>query len=97
MVLIDRLRAAVGELLPTQRCAGHEYPLVASGARQFALYWRTLAWDHAPGALVLSEAGGTVTHLDGTAYRPAHPRQGLLLSGNAHIAKTLLKTLNADG
>jgi fructose-1,6-bisphosphatase/inositol monophosphatase family enzyme len=88
--LVDVLQAAVGELMPTKRCAGHEYPLVATGVRQFALYWRTLVWDHAPGALILVEAGGTVTHLDGSAYHPAFTREGLLLASSTQIAAKLL-------
>ena len=91
--LVERLRGAIGQVHPTARCAGHEYPLVASGGHHFALYWRTLAWDHAPGALVLTEAGGAVTHLDGSAYSPAHPRAGLLLAHNPLISKALLSVL----
>lgn len=88
--LVDGIREAAGEVVPTARCAGHEYPLVATGGRHFALYWRTLAWDHAPGALFLTEAGGTVTHLDGAPYRPAMPRPGLLLAHNGLISNALL-------
>jgi hypothetical protein len=47
------------------------YPLVATGSREFAPYWRTLVWDQAPGALLLGEAGGTMTYLDGAPYRAA--------------------------
>ena len=75
---------------PTARCAGHEYPLVATGARHFALYWRTLVWDHAPGALLLTEVGGSVTHLDGAPYQPTRSRTGLLLAHNPLISKALL-------
>ena len=95
--MIDRLRAAVGETVPTLRCAGHEYPLVAIGGHDFALYWRTLAWDHAPGALLLTEAGGAVTHLDGSAYQPARPRQGLLLTHNPLISKELIAVIREQG
>ena len=94
--LVDRLRGAVGAAHPTARCAGHEYPLVASGARHFALYWRTLAWDHAPGALLLTEAGGAATHLDGAPYRPVRPRSGLLLAHNPFISSALLAVIG-DG
>ncbi|MDH7971799.1 inositol monophosphatase [Sphingomonas sp. AR_OL41] len=55
---IARLTGMVGEAVETRRCAGDEYPLVVTGARHFALYWRTLVWDHAPGVLFLQEAGG---------------------------------------
>lgn len=88
--LIGTLRSAVAVLDPTARCAGHEYPLIATGSRHFALYWRTLVWDHAPGALLLTEAGGSVTHLDGIPYSPAIPRAGLLLAHNPTIARALL-------
>ena len=91
--LVDRLRSAVGQTCPTARCAGHEYPLVASGTRHFALYWRTLVWDHAPGALLLTEAGGSVTHLDGAPYHPSRARTGLLLTHNPLISKVLLSSI----
>jgi fructose-1,6-bisphosphatase/inositol monophosphatase family enzyme len=88
--LVDGIRAAVGSTVPSARCAGHEYPLVATGARQFALYWRTLVWDHAPGALLLTEAGGSVTCLDGTPYDPCRSKPGLLLAYNPAIARELI-------
>jgi fructose-1,6-bisphosphatase/inositol monophosphatase family enzyme len=71
--------------VPTQRCAGHEYPQVAAGERDFALYWRCLPWDHAPGILFLEEAGGGARHLDGSFYSAVRPRSGLLLSSNEAI------------
>ena len=40
--------------------AGVTYPLAAAGELAYALYWRTLPWDHAPGALLAEEAGLTV-------------------------------------
>lgn len=81
--MADRIAALtdhVAEVIPTARCAGHEYPLVATAACDFALYWRTLAWDHAPGVLFLEEAGGVAAHLDGTPYHPARPGGGLLIA-----------------
>ena len=41
-----------------------------AGKQQFALFWRTLPWDHAPGVLLLREAGGVVRRLDGGAVPP---------------------------
>lgn len=83
--------AAVAGAIPTERCAGHEYPVVAQGVRDFAIYWRTLAWDHAPGALLLTEAGGRVCHWDGAAYDPAAARPGLLLAHHPDIAERFLE------
>ncbi|KQW05963.1 hypothetical protein ASC66_11510 [Leifsonia sp. Root4] len=57
-----------------------EYPSIAAGERDFMLYWRTLTWDHAPGVLLLAEAGGVAAHLDGAAYAPTAQRDGLLVA-----------------
>jgi len=53
-----------------QRCAGKEYLAVASGAAHFALYRRPFPWDHAPGELLVREAGAFAQRLDRTAYTP---------------------------
>lgn len=58
--------------------AGHEYPALIRRDMDFMLYYRTLPWDHAPGMLLLSEAGGYGARLDGSAYRPGDGRKGLL-------------------
>ncbi|WP_431470575.1 inositol monophosphatase family protein [Sphingosinithalassobacter sp. LHW66-3] len=83
---VAALTAGVAEIVPTLRCAGHEYPLVALGERDFALYWRTLVWDHAAGALLLEEAGGVVERLDGTTYRPGSTETGILLARSRAVA-----------
>ena len=93
--MVDVLSRSIGRADPTARCAGHEYPLVATGARDFILYWRTLVWDHAPGVLLLTEAGGRAIHLDGAHYDPTITRSGLLLAHDAAVADTLLALLRA--
>ena len=95
--VVEALRANSAEVVPTARCAGFEYPLVAAGERDFALYWRTLAWDHAPGALFLEEAGGRVRHLDGAPYRPTAPRPGLLLARDPEISERFLELIARSG
>lgn len=92
---VDSILASVGHVHPTERCAGHEYPLVATGVRDFILYWRTRVWDHAPGALLLTEAGGCAIYLDGDHYNPALARSGLLLTHDATVAETLLALTRA--
>jgi fructose-1,6-bisphosphatase/inositol monophosphatase family enzyme len=77
---VAALAARVADAMPTRRCAGDEYPLVASGARHFALYWRTLVWDHAPGVLFLREAGGVAARLDGRPYAIADASEAILLA-----------------
>ena len=87
--LDDRTRAAVnaaahrfGDLTPGTTCAGIEYPLIAEGIQDFLLFWRTLPWDHAAGALLETEAGGVARRLDGSDYTPTRPGEGLLVSGD---------------
>lgn len=94
------LRAAVeprlvqlGEALPGLYCAGAEYPAIVSGQHDFALFWRTLPWDHAPGALVLTEAGGAARRLDDSAYRPGAVGTGLLVARTPDIWQMARRTL----
>lgn len=61
--------------------AGIEYPRITTGSLDFALFWRTLPWDHAPGTLLVTEAGGLAAHLDGQRYRPGRSQEGLLVAG----------------
>ena len=76
------------------KCAGFDYPAIANGSMDFALYWRTLPWDHAPGVLFLQEAGGHATRLDGSAYRVSdHARPGLLVARNKETWSKVKSTL----
>ena len=50
-------------------CAAEQYPRLALGVNDVALFSRTLAWDHAAGALWLNEAGGRAARFDGMPYR----------------------------
>ena len=70
-------RSWIGRALGTLRaldltwvCCGVDYPHLAEGAADYALYWRPKPWDHAPGSLLLCEAGGHVGTFDGRPYRP---------------------------
>ncbi|GAA2135038.1 inositol monophosphatase [Kitasatospora kazusensis] len=73
-----------GHLSEGLRAAGIEYPQIADGDQDFILYWRTLPWDHSPGSLLVTEAGGTSARLDGTPYHPEPPggRDGLLVASD---------------
>ena len=89
----ERVEHGIGEALPTLRCAGAEYPMVALGERHFALYWRTLAWDHAAGVLLLNEAGGVAERPDGSRYRPTEPGTGMLVAQNRDVAEQVRAVL----
>jgi fructose-1,6-bisphosphatase/inositol monophosphatase family enzyme len=64
--------------LPGSKCAGTDYPALAEGRQDFNLYWRLFPWDHAAGALFLSEAGGCVRYFDGSPYCVGRRTSGLI-------------------
>ncbi|TDB75902.1 inositol monophosphatase family protein [Micromonospora sp. KC723] len=74
--------ARLGELLPGQHCAGREYLDLLTGDHRFVLFWRTLPWDHAPGVLLVREAGGVARRFDGADYHPGDDRPGLLVAAD---------------
>jgi fructose-1,6-bisphosphatase/inositol monophosphatase family enzyme len=55
-------------------CCGVDYPHLIEGDTDFVLYGRRpQPWDHAPGTLLLTEAGGHAGTHDGRPYRPGDP------------------------
>ncbi|MEP2828091.1 inositol monophosphatase family protein [Parvibaculum sp.] len=52
-------------------CSAVDYTNVARGLHDFVTYHRMLPWDHAPGTLILREAGGVVRNIQtGEDYAP---------------------------
>ena len=70
-------------------CAAFDYRQLALGAYQFQFYYRTLPWDHAPGALIVTEAGGVARRYDGSAYRPTSDGTGLITACDAQTWSTV--------
>jgi fructose-1,6-bisphosphatase/inositol monophosphatase family enzyme len=66
-------------------CAAVEYARLMRGEKEFVVYFRLLPWDHAPGGLLLTEAGGAARRLDGVTYGPTDASQPLLLTRHASI------------
>jgi len=70
--------------LPAMRlswvCCGVDYPRLIEGAADYIVYSRSNPWDHAPGSLLVTEAGGTVGHPDGSPYGPRSLRPGLVVA-----------------
>lgn len=77
--------ASTFDLVPIPRCAAEHYPRVAFGENDIALFQRTLPWDHAAGALFLTEAGGRAARWDGCEYRFGDGRSGLLIATSAEL------------
>jgi fructose-1,6-bisphosphatase/inositol monophosphatase family enzyme len=80
-------------LADVPHCAGEQYPRVMTGQNDVALFWRAMPWDHAPGALILEEAGGRVARLDGTPYRVGDDRTGILIAASPRLWDETAKLL----
>ena len=73
------LRAAGGTR--AGRCSAWAYLDTARGAADFVLQYRMTVWDHAPGVLLVEEAGGAARMLPGGApYRPVAQADAPVLS-----------------
>lgn len=77
-------------------CAAEQYPRLALGVNDVSIFERTLAWDHAAGALWLNEAGGKVARYDGSEYRVDEwQRKGLIGASSPRRWDELAARLNA--
>lgn len=70
------------DVVPVPRCAAASYPRLVFGEDDMALFQRILPWDHAAGALFVTEAGGLVTHWDGSPYRVGGRGAGVLAAAS---------------
>lgn len=78
------------------RCCGQEYRLAAAGKCHFLAYGRLMPWDHAPGTLLMREAGAHVATIDGAPYRPWPIGTGLLCAPDRDSWNTLREALFAE-
>jgi fructose-1,6-bisphosphatase/inositol monophosphatase family enzyme len=69
-------------LHPMPRCAAEQYPRLVLGVDDAAIFRRSLPWDHAAGALFLTEAGGVVRQLNGSPYRIGDPRDVMIAAAS---------------
>ena len=79
---VDANAGRFAALTSGRMAAAVEYPLIAEGREDFALFGPTLPWDHAPGVLLVEEAGGVARRPDGTPYRPAETAGNLLVAAD---------------
>jgi fructose-1,6-bisphosphatase/inositol monophosphatase family enzyme len=76
-------------------CAAEQYPRLALGVNDVSIFERTLAWDHAAGALWLNEAGGKVARFDGSPYRVDEwQRRGLIGAASPALWEPIAKRLS---
>ncbi len=74
------------EAHPSTGSAATEYSAILRGDKDFVIYYRLLPWDHAPGTLAITEAGGVAIHLSGEAYTPLSPNQVTIIAATAELA-----------
>ncbi|MCT2558229.1 inositol monophosphatase [Tsuneonella sp. YG55] len=78
-------------------CAAEQYPLVAIGGHDIAIYERTLPWDHAAGCLFLNEAGGVCARQDGSPYRVDSHRKGMIAAATPALWDRFVARLEGSG
>ena len=59
-------------------CSGHEYVQLVMDDKHFTINYRTFPWDHLPGSLIHSEAGGYQASFYGDKYNPTKITRGLV-------------------
>src|SRR5688572_19295601 len=69
--------------------AATEYSAIIRGEKDFVIYYRLLPWDHAPGALAITEAGGAAIHLTGDPYSPLSPNQITIFAATTALAERI--------
>jgi fructose-1,6-bisphosphatase/inositol monophosphatase family enzyme len=92
----EAVKSAIGDYrqVDVPYCAAEQYPRLALGVNDVSIFERTLAWDHAAGALWLDEAGGKVARIDGSPYRVDEwQRKGLIGAASPALWQALAERL----
>ena len=84
------------DLKPIPRCAAAHYPMLCEGETHVAMFQRTLPWDHAAGALLLTEAGGYISRWDGSPYRFYDDGFGIVAASDETTWMRAMTALNLD-
>jgi fructose-1,6-bisphosphatase/inositol monophosphatase family enzyme len=93
---VDRNGHRFAAITPGTSSAGIDCPLLVDGGQDFVMFWRTLPWDHAPGALLVEESGGWVRRLDGNEYAPRQTSSGLLAATDPAAREEVRDALRGD-
>lgn len=82
------------DLVEMPRCAAYQYPAMIRREVPASMFYRTLPWDHAAGALLVAESGGKVARLDGSSYLVTDERTGLLAAVSPGLWDRIMSALN---
>ena len=75
---VGRELGDLGTLELTWACCGVDYPHLVAGDSRAHVYNHSKPWDHLPGALILTEAGGHVGMIDGAPFDPRRLGPGIV-------------------
>lgn len=94
--VIRLFEAFIATARAVRRLGSAALDLCYVAAGRFDGFWETRLqpWDIAAGALIVQEAGGTVTTVDG---RPFQSRAGSVLASNGHIHEQMLDVIRRTG
>lgn len=72
---------------------GIDYPKLVEGEADYILYRHAAPWDHTPGSLLLSEAGGHLGTMRGTDYNPRDATAGLVAAASPAAYERVCRSL----
>jgi fructose-1,6-bisphosphatase/inositol monophosphatase family enzyme len=73
---------------------GIDYPKLVEGEADYILYAKASPWDHVPGSLLLSEAGGMLGTTEGQPYSPRDlTPPGLVAAGSPAVFDAVCRAL----
>lgn len=90
---------ALAPLAHTRRtawCCGVDYPMLAAGDLDFLVFGPPKPWDHAPGALMITELGGEVRLLDGAPYTVAAHELSLIAASSQFVWDEVYSRLSLE-
>ena len=90
---ISQFEAVMRGTAGVRRAGSAALDLATVGAGQFDAFWELglSPWDVAAGILIIREAGGVITDLDGNDAKPVH---GPIVAGNPKIHEWLLNAIH---
>ncbi|MEQ8585909.1 MAG: inositol monophosphatase [Thalassobaculaceae bacterium] len=92
----QRANEVLGDRHYRRGCAGYDYIQLATGRWHYAVYWKNMPWDHAPGLLIHAEAGGYAARIDGRPYRPSELDGGIIAAVDRDVFRALRDRVIGD-
>lgn len=96
---IEQFAHIIRKGIPVRRMGAAAIDLSYVAAGRYDAFWEVSLqpWDYAAGKLLVEEAGGIFTTLDGEKYAPtSNYVAGSVVASNGHIHKSLLKMLTLE-